>query len=76
MVRADAVEGREGEQTQVSSGRVFLIDTRAQRTLLHSWIILVIAKKHLVQIGRIDGPTEYLSSILTAIEWSTVIEKD
>jgi len=24
--------------------------------LLHAWIILVIVKQHLVQIGRIDGP--------------------
>ena len=28
--------------------------------LLHSWIILVVARQRLVQIGRKDGPTEYL----------------
>ena len=39
-------------------GRVFMINTRAQRKLLHTWIILVIVKEHLVQIGRIDEPTE------------------
>jgi len=29
--------------------------------LLHTWIILFIVKQRLVQIGRIDGPAEYLS---------------
>ena len=28
----------------------------AQRMLLHTWILSVITKQHLVQIGRIDGP--------------------
>jgi hypothetical protein len=28
----------------------------------HTWIIAVIVKQHPVQIGRIDGPTEYLST--------------
>jgi hypothetical protein len=50
-----------------SSGPIFGISARAQRTLLHTWIILVIAKQHLVQIDRIDGPAEYLSQILAAI---------
>ena len=45
--------------TSISSGRVLNIHTRAQQKLLHSWIILVIVKPHLVQIGRVDGPTEY-----------------
>ena len=36
--------------------------------LPHTWIILVIVKQYLVHIGRIDGPTEYLSQILTAIK--------
>jgi hypothetical protein len=35
--------------------------SRAQCKLLHTWIILVIVTQHLVQIGRIDGPTDYLS---------------
>ena len=35
--------------------------------LPHTWIILVIVKQHLVQIGRVDGPIEYLSCILAAI---------
>jgi len=52
---------------QISSGRVFMINTRAQRKLLQTWIVLVIVKRHLVQLGRIDGPTEYLSQILAAI---------
>jgi len=43
----------------ISSGRVFTRNTRVQWKSLHSWIILVIVKQHLVQIGRIDGPTEY-----------------
>jgi len=30
-----------------------------QRKLLHTWVMLVIVKKHLVQVGRIDGHTEY-----------------
>ena len=38
--------------------------SRAQRKLLHSWNTLVIVKQHLVQIGRTDGPAEYLSQIL------------
>ena len=45
----------------ISSGPVFMINTRAQRKLLHTWIILMIVKHCQVQIGRIDGPTEYLS---------------
>ena len=32
---------------------------------LHTWIILVIVKQHLVQIGRIDAPTEYSSLALS-----------
>ena len=39
--------------------REFAIHTRAQRELLHTWIILVNVKKHVVQVGRIDGHTEY-----------------
>ena len=35
-----------------------VIHTRAQRKLLHTWIIVVIVKHHLVQTGQIDGPTE------------------
>ena len=35
--------------------------------ILHGWITSEIVKLHLVQIGRIDGPTEYLSQILAAI---------
>ena len=37
--------------------------------LLHSWIILVVVKQHLVQIDRIDGPTRYLSRMLAAIRF-------
>jgi hypothetical protein len=40
--------------------------------LLHAWIILVIVKQHLLQIGRIDGITEYASYILTGIRLHTV----
>ena len=29
-----------------------------QRDLPHSWIIVVIVMQRLVQIGRVDGPTE------------------
>ena len=32
-------------------GRVFMIDTRAQRKLLHTWIMLAIVKQQLAQIG-------------------------
>ena len=34
-----------------------------------AWIILVIVKQHLVQIGRADGPIEYVSQIHAAISW-------
>ena len=47
--------------TTISSGRVFMINSRAQKKLLHTWIISFIAKQHLVEIDRIDGPIEYLS---------------
>jgi hypothetical protein len=33
----------------------------------YACIILVIVKQHLVQIGRMDGPTEYSSYMLAAI---------
>ena len=46
---------------RISSGRAFMINTRDQRNLLHTWIILVTVKHHMVHIGRIDGPTEYSS---------------
>ena len=36
------------------------VHAHTHQKLLHSWIILVIVKRHLVQIGRIDGPTDYL----------------
>ena len=39
-------------------GRVFMIHSRAERKILHTWIILVIVKQHLAKIGRKDGPTE------------------
>ena len=42
----------------LSSRRAFVKDTRAQQKLPHTWIILVIIKQHLVQIGRRDGPTK------------------
>ena len=38
-----------------------MINTQDQRTLLHTWIILVIVKQHLVKKCRIDGRTEYSS---------------
>ena len=44
-----------------SSGGVVVTNTRSHRNLLHCWIMLVIVKQRLVQIGRIDEPTEYLS---------------
>ena len=44
-----------------------MINTRAQRKLTHTWIILVLVKQRLVQIGRIDGLTEYVKQILTEI---------
>ena len=51
----------------IASRRSFVKNTRAQRNLLHTWIILVVVKQHLVQIDRIDGRTEYLSEIPAAI---------
>ena len=35
-----------------------LMNTRAQSKLQHPWIILVIVKQHLVQVGRMDGLTK------------------
>jgi hypothetical protein len=46
----------------ILSGRVLVINTRAQRKILHIWIILVIVK----QYDRIDGPTDFFSQILAA----------
>ena len=37
----------------ISSGRVLVINPRARWKLLHTWIILVIVRQHLVQIGQI-----------------------
>ena len=36
-----------------------MMNTPAPRKLLHTWIIEVIVKQHLVQIDRIDGPTDH-----------------
>ena len=44
----------------ISSGRVCVVKTQAQWESLHTRIMLVIPKYHLVQLGRIDGPSEYL----------------
>ena len=53
--------------TRISSGWVFMVNTRAQRNLLHTCIILAIVRQHLVQIDRIDRPTGYLSKTPIAI---------
>ena len=50
-----------------------MISTRSQCKLLHTWIILVIVNQYLVQIGRIDGPDEFLSQIFAAIESRCVV---
>ena len=52
---------------RILSGREYMIYTRAHWNLLHTWIILVIAKHRLVQMGRIDRTTEFSSEILAAI---------
>ena len=44
-----------------------MITIRVQRKLLHTWIMLVIVRQHLVQIGQINGQSEYLSYILAGI---------
>ena len=45
-----------------------MTNTRAQRKLLHTCIILVIVEQHLVQIGRIDRPTtQYLLVALVLV---------
>ena len=54
-------------QARILSGRGFMINTRAQRKALHTWIISVIVKQYLVRTGRIDGRTEYLPETLAAI---------
>ena len=43
-------------------------DARAQPKLLHTWIILVIVKQHLVQTNPVDGRAEHVSYILAAIK--------
>ena len=45
-----------------------MINTRAQSKLLHTRIILVIVKQHLVQIRRIDGPDEYYRKYLPRLD--------
>ena len=52
----------------ISSRRIFMTNTRVQWKLPHTWIILVIVKQHLEQIGRVGGPTEYSSYILAVIK--------
>ena len=39
-----------------SSGRVLIINTWAQWQSPHAWIIWIVVKQHLVQIGRTDEP--------------------
>ena len=53
--------------SSICSHRAFVITTRDHRKLLHICIILVIVKQPLIQINRIDGPTEYLSLALVAV---------
>ena len=64
---------RPGLQANTSSGRVCIMNTQAQWSPLHTWIILVNAKQHLVQIDRIDGPTAYLSYMLTGIRFCNTL---
>ena len=48
--------------------------TPASQTLLYTWIIVVIVKQHLVQVGRMDGPTECLSQVLAAIRSGLLLQ--
>ena len=52
------IHARLAGQVAFSFGRVFVTDTRALLQLLYTRIRLVIVKQHLVQIARMDGPTE------------------
>ena len=45
----------------------FVMNARPQPKIRHTWIILVIVKQRLVQIGRIDGPNQYSSQMLATI---------
>ena len=45
----------------ISSGRVSVIITRAQKKILHAWITSVVVNQYLVQNGRKHGPSEYFS---------------
>ena len=45
-----------------------MINTRAQRKLLHTWIKSFIVKQRPVKIDRKDGPTGYPSQVLAAIK--------
>ena len=44
------------------------INTQDQSKLLRTWIILVIVQHHLVQIGRIDGPTKDLEQLAVSCQ--------
>ena len=49
-------------ETRVTIRRTQIVQVVSRtHKLLHVWIILVIVTQRLVQIGRIDGPAEYLS---------------
>ena len=63
------VSGPNGDAptSSISPGRVFVVYTGLDETLLLAWIILVIAKQDLVHIGRIDERTEHLCCTLAAI---------
>jgi len=52
IARGDAAASRESAETAVA-------EAERGSKLLHTSITLVIVKQHMVQTGRIDGPTEY-----------------
>jgi len=47
-------------QLDASHCSSFVINTRAQRRLLRTLIMLVIVKQHTVHNGRSDGPSEHV----------------
>ena len=53
----------------ISSGPVFMIQTRAQQKLLHTWVALVILKQNLVRMGQTEGPAVYLPYIPTSMNF-------
>ena len=61
------VDGDRGRGSRVLIRTSVYDEFSGSMKLLHAWNISIIVIQHLVQIGRVDGPIEYLSQIPAAI---------